>query len=240
MLQTGAGQGGHAAGSAPEPSAAAPGRSRPYASTFCPSSVTSRYPASPSAKISLCTARASRPVGRAAPQSCDAEPAGRAAARSLINTKRVRAKARRDFGVQHSRTTREQSGAVTAPTRRSASSADRRRATAARRCAGYSRRKAAAARPDGVRRAALLGAARVGHDAVRAALVAAVDDINPGAERAVAPRHRDVLRDRHRLHRDHLGAQVHLLQQLADPARAPAARVAPCRRCSHALRDALR
>ncbi len=60
MLQTGAGQGGHAAGSAPEPSAAAPGRSRPYASTFCPSSVTSRYPASPSAKISLCTAPARR------------------------------------------------------------------------------------------------------------------------------------------------------------------------------------
>ena len=38
----------------PLPSGASPGRSRPYASTFCPSSVTSLYPASPSTVISLC------------------------------------------------------------------------------------------------------------------------------------------------------------------------------------------
>ena len=80
------------------------------------------------------------------------------------------------------------------------------------------RARAGAPHPNGVGRAALLHAARVGHHAVRAALVAAVDDVDPGAERAVALWHADVLRDGHWLHRHHLRPQVHLLQQLADPA----------------------
>ena len=39
----------------PDPSEAIPGRSRPYASTFWPSRVTSLYPASPRIVISFCT-----------------------------------------------------------------------------------------------------------------------------------------------------------------------------------------
>mmetsp|Transcript_21797 Transcript_21797/g.54945 ORF Transcript_21797/g.54945 Transcript_21797/m.54945 type:complete len:277 (-) Transcript_21797:74-904(-) len=69
---------------------------------------------------------------------------------------------------------------------------------------------------DGLRRAALLLPARVGHHAVGALLVAAVDDVHPRGEVALAPRHCDVLRDGDLLRGAHLAAQLHLLQQRVD------------------------
>ena len=71
---------------------------------------------------------------------------------------------------------------------------------------------------DGCGVAALLAAAGVGDHAVGAALVAAEDDVDPGRQPAVPPRHRHILQDVDGVHRQHLAAQVHLVQQCVDPA----------------------
>mmetsp|Transcript_202 Transcript_202/g.797 ORF Transcript_202/g.797 Transcript_202/m.797 type:complete len:561 (+) Transcript_202:820-2502(+) len=72
--------------------------------------------------------------------------------------------------------------------------------------------------PDRVRLPALLLAPRGGHHAIRAALVAAVDDVDPRGDVRVPPRGRDVLRDVDLVHRAHLApAQVDLVQELVDP-----------------------
>ena len=76
----------------------------------------------------------------------------------------------------------------------------------------------AAAHPYVFGEPALLIAAGVGHDTVRAAFIAAMDDIDPGCEVAVAPGHSDVLLQGDLLCGHHLRPLVHLLQQLVYPA----------------------
>ena len=66
---------------------------------------------------------------------------------------------------------------------------------------------------DSSRVSALLSAASIGDYAVCTPLIAAEDDIDPGCEVAVASWHSHILQNVDGIHRQHLAAQVDLLQQ---------------------------